>query len=111
MKLLFDENLSPVLAARLADIFPASRHVHDLGMGQADDNAVWAFAREAGFTIVTKDRDFLLQCAALGHPPRVVLLRIGNCPVALVEAVVRANKERLLSLADDDITSYVVLGR
>ena len=60
---------------------------------------------------MTKDRDFLLQCAAFGHPPRVVLLRIGNCPVALMEAVIRKNRERLLALELDTTTSFIVLGR
>lgn len=111
MKLLFDENLSPALVVRLADIFPGSKHVHDVGMGQGEDRAVWAFAREAGFAIATKDRDFLLQCAAFGHPPRVVLLRVGNCSVGLVEQVIRANRTRLMSFDDDEVTSFIVLSR
>jgi predicted nuclease of predicted toxin-antitoxin system len=32
MKLLFDENLSPKLVAALADIFPNSAHVHEIGL-------------------------------------------------------------------------------
>ena len=36
MKLLFDENLSPKLALMLNDIFPASLHVHDIGLSGQD---------------------------------------------------------------------------
>jgi predicted nuclease of predicted toxin-antitoxin system len=40
MKLLFDENLSPLLAQRLQDIFPGSSHVHDCSLGASDDALV-----------------------------------------------------------------------
>ena len=38
--------------------------------------------------IVTKDKDFGALSAALGFPPKVVLLRFGNCSVdALLRGV------------------------
>ena len=37
MKLLFDENLSPRLALRLADLFPDSTHVQEIGLKAAAD--------------------------------------------------------------------------
>jgi predicted nuclease of predicted toxin-antitoxin system len=40
VKLLFDENLSPKLVRALADIYPGSAHVHECGLGSADDLAV-----------------------------------------------------------------------
>ncbi|MBI3795645.1 MAG: DUF5615 family PIN-like protein [Deltaproteobacteria bacterium] len=40
MKLLFDQNLSPRLAARLADLYPASSHVYLLGLDRAPDHKV-----------------------------------------------------------------------
>jgi predicted nuclease of predicted toxin-antitoxin system len=41
MKLLFDQNLSPRLVAHLADVFPDSQHVFQLGLGRASDNDIW----------------------------------------------------------------------
>ena len=32
MKLLFDQNLSPCLARRLADLYPDSAHVSEVGL-------------------------------------------------------------------------------
>jgi hypothetical protein len=55
MRLLLDENLSPRLATSLADLYPGSAHVTAHDLGQAPDEAVWAFAREHGYTLVTKD--------------------------------------------------------
>jgi predicted nuclease of predicted toxin-antitoxin system len=40
MRLLLDQNLSPRLAARPADVYPHSAHVSALGLEQADDRAV-----------------------------------------------------------------------
>jgi len=58
VKLLFDENLSARLAGRLADVYPGSQHVSEVGLGSSDDAAVWEFARAQGFAIVSKDSDF-----------------------------------------------------
>ena len=57
MKLLFDQNLSFRLSQRLQDIFPGSNQVRVLGMDEADDRRVWAYAKANGFTIVTQDAD------------------------------------------------------
>ena len=57
MKLLFDENLSPKLVVRLADLFPDSLHVRDVGLQAANDPAVWDYARDHDFVIVSKDSD------------------------------------------------------
>lgn len=48
MKLLFDQNLSPSLINRLADLFPESDHVSLLGIDRATDGEVWNFARDNG---------------------------------------------------------------
>ncbi len=58
MKLLFDQNLSPKLVNRLADLFPGSAHVQTAGIDCADDEQVWQYAKANGFAIVTKDEDF-----------------------------------------------------
>ena len=55
MKLLFDQNLSPKLVNRLADLFPDSTHVQSAGLDCADDNQIWEHARLNGFAIVSKD--------------------------------------------------------
>ena len=41
MKLLFDQNLSPRLIARLADLFPESVHVSDVELDRVGDLEVW----------------------------------------------------------------------
>jgi predicted nuclease of predicted toxin-antitoxin system len=48
VKLLFDENLSHHLVARLATLFPGSGHVRGVGLARADDQTIWAHARANG---------------------------------------------------------------
>ena len=68
MKLLFDQNLSSALVIRLSDLFPESAHVKNLGMMRSDDVAIWTYAAQNEFTIVSKDSDF--QQAAYFWTPR-----------------------------------------
>ena len=48
MRLLFDQNLSPRLARSLADVFPGSMHVQDVGLSTVGDGEVWDYAKAHG---------------------------------------------------------------
>ena len=72
MKLLFDQNLSPRLVANLADHYPNSAHVVTHALDHALDETVWTFAREHGYTLVTKDSDFHELSLLRGAPPKVI---------------------------------------
>jgi predicted nuclease of predicted toxin-antitoxin system len=85
VKLLFDQNLSFKLPKKLDDVFPGSSQVRLLGMQEAIDADIWEYARQNGFTLVTKDSDYYEQSALLGHPPKVIWLRCGNRPTTYVE--------------------------
>ena len=62
----------------LFDRFPDSRHVRLIGLGGADDLAIWDRARLDGDLLVTKDDDFLRLSMSRGFPPEVICLAIGN---------------------------------
>ena len=87
MKLLFDENLSPKLVARLADLFPDSDHVYTIGIDRSSDDDLRHYARQEAFTIVTKDSDFSDLCILLGFPPKVIWIRRGNCSTSEIESL------------------------
>lgn len=101
MKLLFDQNLSPKLPARLADLFPDSRHVLDLALDQADDTTVWDRARQGGFTVVSKDEDYSHLSVLRGSPPKVLWLLLGNCTTRQVEDAIRARAADILAFETD----------
>jgi Domain of unknown function (DUF5615) len=50
VRLLLDQNLSPRLVRALADLFPGSTHVRDVGLSRATDDAVWNYAAPLGET-------------------------------------------------------------
>jgi predicted nuclease of predicted toxin-antitoxin system len=110
-RLLLDENLSPVLARSLADLFPGSAHVRDLSLAAADDESIWGRAAADGFVIVTKDDDFRQRSFLRGAPPKVVWLRLGNCRTAEIENAIRLWAPEIREFADDAITSLLVLTR
>lgn len=81
MKLLFDQNLSYRLVAKVSDIFPESAHVAALNLDKASDHDVWEYAKTNGFVIVTKDSDFNDLTTYYGFPPYIIWLRSGNSSV------------------------------
>ena len=108
MKLLFDEDLSRNLVRSLADLFPESTHVGLVGLEGADDNEVWDFAVQGGFTIVSKDTDFHERSLLHGHPPKVVWVRRGNCTTQAIAELLRRSHEELLEFEGDDASLLVL---
>jgi predicted nuclease of predicted toxin-antitoxin system len=102
VKLLFDQNLSHRLCARLADVTAQSAQVRDLGLDQADDRMIWDYARREGYAIVTLDADFADLAALRGAPPKVIWLRCGNQPTALVEHLIRDHAPAIARFLQDD---------
>ena len=88
MKLLFDENLSHKLVQLLADLFPNSVHVRDVGLKSADDPVVWEYAKNNDLMIVSKDSDMHQRSFVFGYPPKVVWVRLGNCSTSDVEKII-----------------------
>ena len=109
MKLLFDENLSPKLVARLTAEFPDSIHVSRVGLDQADDATVWEFAAASGLTIVTKDADFSEISLRLGAPPKVIWLRRGNCNVDDTVAMLHDHVDGIRTFLDDARSAVLVI--
>ena len=80
MRLLFDETLSPQLLTPLADLFPGSTHVRDVGLAMA------------------------------GVPPKVVWIRRGNCSTRDIENLLRQHHAELLAFEQDDEAAFLALG-
>jgi predicted nuclease of predicted toxin-antitoxin system len=109
LKLLFDENLAPRLAVTLADLFPGSTHVRDIGLAKAQDREIWIHARDAGFAIVSKDNDFQQMSFLYGAPPKVIWIRRGNCSVGELADILRTNAAQIQEFEEDEESSYLVL--
>jgi predicted nuclease of predicted toxin-antitoxin system len=95
MKLLFDQNLSFRLCRYLDDIFPGSDQVRRVGLTDADDRAIWQFAREHGYVLVTLDADFAELASLRGPPPKVIWLRCGNQATEAIADLLRQHADAI----------------
>jgi predicted nuclease of predicted toxin-antitoxin system len=109
MKLLLDHNLSPRLVEWLEDLYPESSHVQTEGLQYSRDEAVWRHAGAHGFIIVTKDSDFDDLSVLLGAPPKVVLIRRGNCTSRDIERILRDHYADVADLAADATAGVLLL--
>lgn len=109
MKLLFDHNLSPRLANRLADLYPDSNHLFNLKLDTADDYLVWEYARKNKFVIVTKDSDFSELSLLRGFPPKVIWIRIGNCKTDEIESLIRSHTKEIENFNNESSLGILIL--
>lgn len=98
MKLLFDQNLAASLSRHFMDHYPGSAHLQDLGLERASDIAIWNIAKLEGYTLVSKDSDFVDLQAALGFPPKVVWIIAGNVTTAQIRVKLDDAEEALARL-------------
>jgi predicted nuclease of predicted toxin-antitoxin system len=109
VKLLFDENLSRRLVARLADLFPESSHVALEGLLQNPDIAVWEHAKAREFAIVTADADFYELSTAFGPPPKVIWLRGCDYPTGVAEWLIRRQAIRIADFLQSQEQGVLIL--
>ena len=109
MKLLLDQNLSPRLCDCLRNIWTDVAHVRAVGLAAADDSAIWAYARQHGFTIVSKDGDFSGRSSLYGAPPKVIWLALGNCSTSEIERRLRNHRDEIETFAAEPDTTLLVI--
>jgi predicted nuclease of predicted toxin-antitoxin system len=93
----------------LAAEFPGSEQVVAVGLATADDRAVWAYAAAHGLAVVSKDADFARLSAALGPPPKVIWLRVGNGPTRDVVALLRTRAADIQAFLADPAAAVLEL--
>jgi predicted nuclease of predicted toxin-antitoxin system len=95
VKLLLDQNLSRRLLPALEMAFPGSSQTALLGLDTASDLDVWQVARNEGFTIVTKDADFIEMALIKGWPPKIIRLNLGNVGNDTIRACLLKHREAI----------------
>lgn len=97
MRFLIDENLSHRLVRLLVESFPGSVHLSqtDLPM-PSEDHAIWHYALENNFVILTQDKDFYNISQWNGSPPQVVLLHAWNLKTNEIAKRLNFEKEMIL---------------
>lgn len=107
MTLLLDQNLSPRLIEQLSGLYPGISHVQSIGLDRAPDEVVWEYARDND--IVTKDSDFHERSILLGHPPKVVWIKRGNCSTGKIAQILRDHVSDIQTLTVDNEATFLVL--
>jgi len=81
MKLLLDANVSWRIVAQLKEHFDDCVHADNILELNfpAKDMDIWRFAKANDFIVITRDNDFANLTTLNGFPPKIVLLRTGNC--------------------------------
>jgi predicted nuclease of predicted toxin-antitoxin system len=110
VRFLFDENLSESLAPWLGDIAPGSEHVRTQGHGGAPDARLWQLAADLACTIVTRDEDFVRMSALRGAPPKVIVIRLGNCSTRKIAVLLRSRHDAIERFLNDEDTTFLALG-
>ena len=83
--------------------------------GEGGPHGVAVFIRAFGqiigeendFIIVTKDDDFEQRSVLLGHPPKVIWIRLGNCQTADVVSLLLNSKHIIHAFGDDQEKSIL----
>jgi predicted nuclease of predicted toxin-antitoxin system len=75
--------------------FAGSVHVRDCGLKGQSDVLIWEYARDNGYTLVSKDTDFYLRCLLHGVPPKLIWLRVGNCTREHLRKLLADNRETI----------------
>ena len=84
-------------------------HVRDCGLKGFPDDDVWEYARDNGFTVVSKDSDSYQRSLLYGHPPKLVWLSIGNCNRDILVALITKYKEQIYLLDSSPSESILVI--
>ncbi|HVZ84404.1 MAG TPA: DUF5615 family PIN-like protein [Terracidiphilus sp.] len=96
MKLLVDMNLSPVWVEFLAACGIEAAHWSSLGPANAPDPAIFTFAANHGWVVLTHDLDFSAILAATGKDkPSVVQIRAVDLNIEAIGSIVVAALQQM----------------
>lgn len=88
--------------------FPGSAHVVTLGLSTATDRKIYEYARDEGYTIVSKDSDFRQLSFVLGAPPKVIWFRVGNSSVPELREILTNYTARILRV-ESEPESFLII--
>ena len=79
MTIWVDAQLSPRIARWITAHFPISAlPLREIGLRDAEDEAIFQAARRAEAIVLTKDQDFIRLLDLHGSPPKILWLTFGN---------------------------------
>lgn len=104
---LIDENLPRRLLHHLNVNFPGSTHISLLYLLESSDLAIWKYAKNNNYCILTKDWDFHDMSILYGCPPKVVRLTCGNKTTHNLIQILEEKVEIMLEFQKDATNCYL----
>jgi predicted nuclease of predicted toxin-antitoxin system len=101
VKLLLDQNISYRLVNKINSLFPETEQVKRIGLENKPDRDIWDYAQKENFTIVTFDSDFYDMSLLLGHPPKVIWLKLGNTTTKNIESIIFEKSDQIEAFLED----------
>jgi predicted nuclease of predicted toxin-antitoxin system len=96
VRLLLDQNLSPKLVQKLADLLPGLESAYDHELIGASDPVIFEWARQRNSSaLMSTDRDFVHLAERLGPPPKVIRIEQCDFPSAIIEQLLRRETIRI----------------
>jgi predicted nuclease of predicted toxin-antitoxin system len=103
VRILLDQNLSPKLIRKVADVIPGLESVYDHDLVGASDPAIFDWARTMHFTaVVSTDLDFVRLAERLGPPPKVMRIERCDFPAKVIEQLLRREALRIRAFLESD---------
>jgi predicted nuclease of predicted toxin-antitoxin system len=103
VRILLDQNLSPKLIRKLADIISGLESVYDHNLVNAPDPFIFDWARKEKFAaVVSTDRDFVHLVERLGPPPKIVRIERCDFPAKVIEELLRREALRIHAFVESD---------
>jgi predicted nuclease of predicted toxin-antitoxin system len=98
------------LVGALAELYPGSVHISDVGLLGAADISIWQHAGANGFVLVSKDEDFHRLSVLSGPPPKVIWLRMGNCSTEQIIELLREMRDEIQAFLQHEEAGFLALG-
>ena len=86
---LVDENISPKTVEFLLALEYKALRVNDVGLRNADDEKIFAYAKDRGMTIVTLDKDFGEMYFFSKNTTGVIVIRTNNPTIHNVNSLLK----------------------
>lgn len=83
--------------------------MREVGLRDADDSAIWEYAKQNDYALVSKDSDFQQRSLFYGTPPKFIWLRVGNCPTKTVEELLRRHSVSIHTFGLDGTKSHLMI--
>lgn len=111
MLFLIDAQLPVSLAGKLRAAGHEALHVAEIGLAAATDRRIWDEALARSAVLITKDKDFASERAAVQVGPTILWVRIGNVGNQTLIAQLLRSLPRLLSAIERGETIIELVGR